>query len=223
MNFNTIIIFIITLPIALVLLYQINNSDNKFKTKLVKSIITIITTIAITIITNFEKHESISPNIKDLETFRIKGDNNIIINGNGYIINDKAYPEIIDYSPASFYDALIKYDGKTIYIEQSIPSFELNGDDSHLKQHDSNIYYHPVKDINYIFSDGTFKGTYVKGTLDFLEMNLLWPINGKGIFEENDLYDINLGVENLKIETCSKNTKSIQYRHGVDIPFNYGH
>lgn len=107
------------------------------------------------------------PNIKDLETFRIKGDNNIIINGNGYIINDKAYPEIIDYSPASFYDALIKYDGKTIYIEQSIPSFELNGDDSHLKQHDSNIYYHPVKDINYIFSDGTFKGTYVKGTLDF--------------------------------------------------------
>lgn len=54
MNFNTIIIFIITLPIALVLLYQINNSDNKFKTKLIKSIITIITTIAITIITNLE-------------------------------------------------------------------------------------------------------------------------------------------------------------------------
>lgn len=46
-------------------------------------------------------------------------------------------------------------------------------------------------------------------------------INGKGIFEENDLYDINLGVENLKIETCSKNTKSIQYRHGEIILKGY--
>lgn len=38
-------------------------------------------------------------------------------------------------------------------------------------------------------------------------------INGKGIFEENDLYDINLGVENLKIETCSK----IQRAYNIDM------
>lgn len=142
----------------------------------------------------------------------IKGNDIIILNGNGNISKGGEL-EFVNQPDSLFWDFLQENEGRRIYISFILNTYPY----VHISPDQNGFYNVGAKNINYTFTDGKPKGTYIEGNLKSASMDLLWPTDGGKILstseDSNRTFDA-YNYEMLKIEASKNNEGALYYNRG---------